>query len=174
MKTEKKEKDFDYYVNLNYPIKVIPYKDGGYFAEITDLPGCMTEADTLDELFEMIEDAKAVWLEVAIEDGREIKIPETEMKYSGKFLTRIPKSLHSYLSRNADEENVSLNQYVSFLLAFNADQAQFSKMEKRIGELCGSIEKLTCEFQKSFKFKLEESTRNRLEVVEGGEYKAAA
>ena len=37
-------------------------EEGGYWAEVPDLPGCVTEADTLDELKEMLKDAISVYL----------------------------------------------------------------------------------------------------------------
>ena len=47
-------------------------EEGGYWAEVPDLPGCVTEADTLDELKEMLKDAITGYLEVAREDARPI------------------------------------------------------------------------------------------------------
>ena len=32
-------------------------EEGGYWAEVPELPGCVTEADTLDELNEMLKEA---------------------------------------------------------------------------------------------------------------------
>ena len=46
-------------------------EEGGYWAEVPDLPGCVTEADTLDELKVMIKDAIAGYLEVANADSLE-------------------------------------------------------------------------------------------------------
>ena len=37
-------------------------EEGGYWAEVPELPGCITEADTLDELKEMLKDAISVYL----------------------------------------------------------------------------------------------------------------
>ena len=37
-------------------------KEGGYWAEVPELPGCITEADTLDELKAMLKDAIRVYL----------------------------------------------------------------------------------------------------------------
>lgn len=37
-------------------------EEGGYWAEVPELPGCVTEADTLDELKEMLKDAISVYL----------------------------------------------------------------------------------------------------------------
>jgi len=45
-------------------------EEGGYWAEVPDLPGCVTEADTLDELKEMLKDAITGYLEVASEDNK--------------------------------------------------------------------------------------------------------
>ncbi len=39
-------------------------QDGGFIAEILDYPGCITEAETLSELIEMMNDAVRAVLEV--------------------------------------------------------------------------------------------------------------
>ena len=44
-------------------------EEGGYWAEVPELPGCVTEADTLDELNEMLKEAIAGYLEVAAENN---------------------------------------------------------------------------------------------------------
>ncbi len=44
-------------------------EEGGYWAEVPELPGCVTEADTLDELNEMLKKAIAGYLEVAAENN---------------------------------------------------------------------------------------------------------
>lgn len=66
----------EYYMSLPYTIVVIPYQDGGYFAKVEELKGCMTEADSWEELKDMIEDAMRCWLEDAIEEGNEIPLPK--------------------------------------------------------------------------------------------------
>lgn len=48
-------------------------EEGGYFAEVLGLPGCVTEGDTVDETLNNIREALALCLEVA-EDG-EIELP---------------------------------------------------------------------------------------------------
>jgi antitoxin HicB len=114
------KKTLEYYVNLPYRVDVYPEEDGnGYTAVIPDLPGCMTCADTIEELWDMIQEAKALWLEVALEDGDYIPEPapvQTE-EYSGKFMVRIPRSLHRQLANRAKWENTSLNQLVLALLS---------------------------------------------------------
>lgn len=109
-------KDFAYYMKLPYQIVIKPSPEGGYVAYIPDLSGCITQADHLNELAEMIEDAKAGWIDLALQDGKEIPEPDTE-EYSGRFNLRIPKSLHKDLVVKAKDENVSLNQMATYLLA---------------------------------------------------------
>ncbi len=46
----------------------------GWFARVEELPGRMMQADTSDELGEMIEDAKRTWIESALEDGVDIPL----------------------------------------------------------------------------------------------------
>jgi antitoxin HicB len=109
----------DEYLALPYTIEVIRDTDlenPGWVARVLELPGCITQADTLDELYEMIEDAMRGWIEVALEDGLAIPEPRTIESYSGKFVVRVPKSLHRELVEVAEEEGVSLNMYITTAL----------------------------------------------------------
>ena len=40
-----------------------------------------------------------------------------EEDYSGKFVVRVPRSLHRDLVETAEQEGVSLNQYINVVLA---------------------------------------------------------
>jgi antitoxin HicB len=62
------------YLALPYTIEIIP-DDGAWFVQIKELSGCMTEVDTWDEILPAIEEAKHLWLEVALERGRPIPEP---------------------------------------------------------------------------------------------------
>jgi len=42
---------------------------------------------------------------------------KTEKKYSGKIAVRLPKSLHKSLAQEAEEEGISLNQFILYKLA---------------------------------------------------------
>ncbi len=42
-----------------------PAEEGGYWAEVPALPGCITEGDTMDEVLVNLKDAIEGWLEVA-------------------------------------------------------------------------------------------------------------
>jgi antitoxin HicB len=115
-----KNKSLDYYLGLPYKVDIYPEEDGsGYTAVIPDLPGCITSADTINELWEMVDEAKALWLEVALAENTFIPdpTPVAEEEYSGKFVIRLPQSLHRQLSIRAEKENTSLNQLVVMLLS---------------------------------------------------------
>ena len=42
-------------------------EEGGYWAEVPALPGCITEGDTIDEVMTNLKDAIEGWLDVANE-----------------------------------------------------------------------------------------------------------
>ena len=117
-KTKAVRQPLEYYLNLKYPITFYPEKEGGYTAIIRDLPGCMTQGETLSEAMENIEEARELWIETVYETGKkDVPLPSTENEYSGRLLLRIPKSLHRHLSEGAEKEGVSLNQYILSLLS---------------------------------------------------------
>ncbi len=107
----------EYYLNLQYPVTLYPDPEEGYVAQIKDLPGCLTQGETLDETIANINEARELWIETAYESGDDIPLPSTEESYSGKLLVRMPKSLHRRLAEQAEQENVSLNQYIVSLLS---------------------------------------------------------
>ena len=116
----------DYYLSLPYTIEIIPDPEGGFFAQIKELQGCMTQGETLEEVYEMIKDAQKQWLETAIEEGIEIPLPESmeKEKYSGRILIRIPRYLHKRLKESARKEGVSLNTYILSLLSKNEEDRE--------------------------------------------------
>ena len=108
----------EYYLNLQYPVTLYPDPEGGYVAEIKDLPGCLTQGETLEETMININEARELCIETAYEAGDNIPLPTTDDSYSGKLMLRIPKSLHRRLAEIAKTEGVSLNQYLLSLVSF--------------------------------------------------------
>ncbi|MBC8448299.1 MAG: type II toxin-antitoxin system HicB family antitoxin [Chloroflexi bacterium] len=106
----------EYYLRLPYRIEIYP-DEGGYTAAIPDLPGCITCADTLDEVLEMIEDAKAGWLELALEDGDTIPEPSVSSAQELSDQLWLPHSLRRRLIEVAIRENMSPVQFVHRTLA---------------------------------------------------------
>lgn len=75
---QSQKKDIDYYMSLPYAIYLKPDWDGSWFAEVPELPGCMTYADSLDAVLEMLEDAKETWLECRLEYNDPIPEPSKD------------------------------------------------------------------------------------------------
>lgn len=82
------EHKLNYYLSLPYTVTVQQDEtDGSWFAKINELPGCMTCAETKDQVLIEIEDAKEAWINVALEIGKEIPIPcGWSHGYSVRFL----------------------------------------------------------------------------------------
>ena len=116
-RTKRNNKNLEEILKRPYSVLITPDPKGGFVAEVPDLPGCITEGDDLDEVFRMIEDAKRIWIETALEKGKEIPEPREERKFSGRFVVRIPKTLHRRLAEMAEKEGVSLNTVVVQVLS---------------------------------------------------------
>ena len=102
----------------DYPFEVrpLPQEDGGgYLITFPDLPGCMADGDTPEEAIRNGFDAASSWLKTAQEFGDEI--PKPGESGSGKFITRVPKTLHTRLAARAKQEGVSMNALVIAYLA---------------------------------------------------------
>ena len=123
----------DEHLNLEYPFNVTPDEDdGGYVIEFPDLPGCMTQIDSLDELPAMAEEARTLWIETAYEGGMAIPSPTYPEPYSGRFNVRLPQSLHRRLVESAGRDGVSLNQFVVHLLS---ESVALCSIESRLQRL---------------------------------------
>lgn len=109
--------DINYYLSLPYTIELIREDANTWFARVAELPGCMTEGDSAGDAVAMIQDAMSGWIELALEDGRTIPEPKPLEEFSGKFVVRVPKSLHRDLVVAAAREDVSLNQFIATELA---------------------------------------------------------
>jgi len=111
----------DEYLELPYTISIVHDRDDdgneGFVAEVGELPGCISQGETIEEAAAGVRDAMAGWLSVALEDGTEIPEPRDADAYSGRFVLRVPKGLHAELARQAEREGVSLNHYVATALA---------------------------------------------------------
>ena len=76
METQIKPIVLNDYLNLSYPITLYPEPDGGYTVMLADLPGCLSQGDTLEEAIANIKEAQIAWIETALECGDEIPVPE--------------------------------------------------------------------------------------------------
>ena len=112
--------DIKDYMKLPYTRLVQEMNDESghyYYGRILELDGCQSTGETLEELYESLNEAMEGYLEAKIENNLPIPEPECTETYSGKFNVRLPKTLHQRLALQAKKEGVSLNQLVLYKLA---------------------------------------------------------
>ncbi len=103
---------------LNYPFEILPLsrdEGGGYAITFPDLPGCRSDGATPEQAIEHGRLALADYLAVATEFDDAIPPPYSSL--SGRFVQRVPRSLHRQLVDAAKTEGVSLNTLVVSLVA---------------------------------------------------------
>jgi len=103
-----------------YPFTIrelTPDDGGGFLIEFPDLPGCMSDGETIEETMANGVDAVQCWIAVAKEKGREIPASGEVENQSGKWVQRVPRTLHARLTRQAKREHVSLNTLVVSILS---------------------------------------------------------
>jgi len=92
---------------------------GGYMITFPDLPGCMSDGESLEEAIVNGRDAFNCWVAAQTDLGRVIPAP-THYDEEGKpvkFVQRLPRTLHASLQARARAEGVSLNTLVLALIA---------------------------------------------------------
>jgi antitoxin HicB len=103
----------------DYKIEITPIvkeEGGGFLATFPELPGCMADGETIEQAIMEAKDAFSCWMEACLEWNKNIPTPGSSGT-SGRFVTRVPKSLHARLTARAKQEGVSLNTFVVAKLA---------------------------------------------------------
>ena len=120
-----------------YSRVLVPDPSGGFAAEILEFPGCVAEGDTPGEAYESLEAAAASWVEAALAQGLEIPAPAIPPESSsGKFLLRLPRSVHHRCSKLAEADGVSLNTFfVSAISQTVGALTTLHRLERRISTL---------------------------------------
>lgn len=104
--------------SIEYPFEIRPLsKDegGGYSIVFPDLPGCRSDGAIPEEAIENGRDALKSWL--AITHEFDDRLPKPFSAVSGRFVQRVPRSLHAQLVAQAEAEGVSLNTLVVSLVS---------------------------------------------------------
>jgi antitoxin HicB len=111
---------FEAYAHIVSPLS--EEDGGGFLITFPDLPGCMSDGETEAEAIVNGRDAFESWMSARVDIGKAIPEPayrpEVVQGASGRFVTRLPKSIHAKLAERAKAEGVSLNALV---LAFIAE-----------------------------------------------------
>jgi predicted RNase H-like HicB family nuclease len=113
------------YASLPYTVKVEPQDDGKgiyYVAKVVELPNLIMTGETREEALKDLEAVKKEWIQTYLELGNKMPVPLVSRKYSGKIIVRMPPTLHEVLTKLAENEGVSFNQYMISTLARCAGQ----------------------------------------------------
>ncbi|MBP9037792.1 MAG: toxin-antitoxin system HicB family antitoxin [Candidatus Cloacimonas sp.] len=122
-------------MDIKYTLKISPLSEedgGGYIVEIPELPGCMTDGDTIEEAISKAHYAVDTWIKTASKSGTIIPKPKTYEieQYSGKFTVRIPKMLHKELAESAEQQGVSLNHLITYYLSKSVGKEMSATLEQ--------------------------------------------
>ncbi len=125
MKTPSKTKDMAYYLSLPYVVEIapIPEDEGGGYVACIPLLGrysAVGDGETPEEAYADLMEARSTLIEEWLRRGIAIPEPQTaeeEALPSGKLSLRLPRSLHAQVNRQADQEGVSINAYITAGLA---------------------------------------------------------
>ena len=113
-------KNINDYSKLPYNFIIQPINDESvsyFYARVLEFDGCQSTGETFEEAYKNVKDAMLGWIEAKLESGFEVPLPVGYEGFSGKFIVRVPKSLHYKLSVEAEQEGVSLNQYALYKLS---------------------------------------------------------
>jgi predicted RNase H-like HicB family nuclease len=129
--------------SMPYPVTLAQDGTGdeAWVATVDALPACTARGATPNEALERASKAVDEWLETARREGKDVPEPKTSQSHSGRLLLRMPQTLHAELSRAAERENVSLNQFISDALAgalgWRAPAARKAKVTRTVPGLEG-------------------------------------
>ena len=103
-----------------YPFEIRPLTEeegGGYLISFPDFSECISDGETPEEAIQNGFDALRETIFALESMNLPVPEPGSGGSYSGKFVQRIPKSLHARLAARAKQEGVSMNSLVTSMLA---------------------------------------------------------
>jgi antitoxin HicB len=110
----------EHYASLPYHLLLVRDSDEKgkpWTASVEELPGCTSRGSTSEEALSGVHEAMTGWIAAALQEGREIPEPKSATSHSGRLLLRMPRTLHADLTRASEREGVSLNQFITDVLA---------------------------------------------------------
>lgn len=98
-----------------FTVRPLSKEEGdGYLVEYPDIPGCMSDGETIQDAITNGREALRDCLEVFHEAGREIPKPGVQ---PAQWRQRLPRTFYSKLTKQAALEGVSVNSSVTALIA---------------------------------------------------------
>ena len=104
----------------DYPFEMRPLSSeegGGYLISFPDFAECISDGESVDEAIENGRDALKATIAALKSKKLAVPAPNSGGIVSGKFVARVPKTVHAQLATRARAEGVSLNALVLTFIA---------------------------------------------------------
>lgn len=104
----------------DYPFEVRPLsaeEGGGFLVSFPDFAECISDGETVEEAMTNGRDALKATIAALIAKKMTVPSPNSGGVASGKFVARVPKTVHAQLATRARAEGVSLNALVLTFIA---------------------------------------------------------
>lgn len=103
---------------MKYPCDITYLQEGEdayWVVKSKVLEHVVSQGDTPEEALMIFDELEQAWLDACKEDNLEIPelIAVIEPIYSGKISLRMSKSTHEMAAKTAENQNISLNQYIN-------------------------------------------------------------
>ncbi len=108
------------YELTDYPFEIrhlSASEGGGFLISYPDFSECISDGETIEEAIQHGQEALMATITTLEEKGFAIPKPNSGGAASGKFVARLPKSLHAHLAARAKAEGVSLNTLILMFIA---------------------------------------------------------
>jgi len=105
----------------DYPFEIRPLsanEGGGYLISYPDFSECISDGESVEQAIANGQDALNATMAALEAKNFPVPAPNSGGVASGKFVARVPKTIHAQLATRAKAEGVSLNALV---LAFIAE-----------------------------------------------------
>jgi antitoxin HicB len=96
-----------------YTRMLIPAEEGGFIAEVLELPGCLSQGETPEQAFSNLDDAMGGYIASLLERGYPLPPALAARTYSGRILLRIPSEVHRAVAIRAARDGTSMNYWLS-------------------------------------------------------------
>jgi antitoxin HicB len=105
---------------MDYPFEIRPLtaaEGGGFLISYPDFSECISDGETVEDAIANGRDALTATITALTVKGHPVPAPNSGGVASGKFVARVPKTIHAQLATRAKSEGVSLNTLVLTFIA---------------------------------------------------------
>jgi antitoxin HicB len=104
----------------DYPFEIRPLsaeEGGGFLISFPDFSECISDGQTVEEALKNGREALKATIAALKATGHQVPAANSGGVASGKFVARVPKTVHAQLASRAKAEGVSLNALVLTFIA---------------------------------------------------------